>query len=376
MKKSILVMAIISLCLVCNNASAYTQEIDPAAPLPSGYVGYGEWDTDGDLEDWTYNAHISNVVVVGGNFDALSVGNDANMALNTVTLGTGDARKGNVTKAGTIIDIRIKFIAGTANVRIDLYPTVGGIFKIPPITISSSIEADGAFHVYRVTLDGSDTDYLGVLDAIRLDPVSDVVATEAFEIDYLRIANLDLNPVSIDPMSPLLAPTTLGSWDIDDDFDGYGFNNITNQAVSGGILSGEPTNGDPWFYKLIYDGLPEVDLDSNPYIEFRMKQAAALNSGIEVFFTLTNNPGGLSGDMRVAFPAGEVPQDGQFHVYRYRMTANAFWTGVLGGIRIDPYTVDTSERFEIDYIQVGDVPEPAFLLGIALAGIAIFRKRF
>jgi len=58
------------------------------------------------------------------------------------------------------------------------------------------------------------------------------------------------------------------------------------------------------------------------------------------------------------------------------MSANAYWTGVLGGIRIDPYTVDTSERFEIDYIQVGNIPEPALLLGIILAGIAIFRKRF
>ncbi|RLD08943.1 MAG: hypothetical protein DRI44_09365 [Chlamydiae bacterium] len=374
MKKLILLMAITALCFVCNNVSAYTQEIDPVTPLPSGYIGYGEWNTDGDFENWTYNDHISNAVVTGGNFDALSVGNDAVMNLNASVL--SDSRKGNVTKAGTIIEIRAKFIVGTANTRIDLFPTINGVFKVPPIQISSSIVADGAFHVYRVTLDGSDTEFLGVLNAIRLDPVSDVVATEAFQIDYLRIANMDLNPVSIDPMTSLMAPTTLGDWPTDGDFDGYNVVNITNETVSGGIFSGEPLNADPWFYKLTYDGLPEVDLDSNPYIEFRMKQAAALNSGIEVFFTLTNNPGGLSGDMRVAFDAGDLPQDGQFHVYRYRMSANAYWTGVLGGIRIDPYTVDTSERFEIDYIQVGNIPEPALLLGIILAGIAIFRKRF
>jgi len=310
MKKLILLMAITALCFVCNNVSAYTQEIDPVTPLPSGYIGYGEWNTDGDFENWTYNDHISNAVVTGGNFDALSVGNDAVMNLNAAVL--SDSRKGNVTKAGTIIEVRAKFIAGTANTRIDLFPTINGVFKVPPIQVSSSIAADGAFHVYRVTLDGSDTEFLGVLNAIRLDPVSDVVATEAFQIDYLRIANMDLNPVSIDPVTPLMAPTTLGDWPTDGDFDGYNVVNITNEAVSGGILSGEPLNGDPWFYKLTYDGLPEVDLDSNPYIEFRMKQAAALNSGIEVFFTLTNNPGGLSGDMRVAFDAGDLPQDGQF----------------------------------------------------------------
>jgi hypothetical protein len=58
------------------------------------------------------------------------------------------------------------------------------------------------------------------------------------------------------------------------------------------------------------------------------------------------------------------------------MSANSYWTGVLGGIRLDPYIIGTSERFEVDYIQVGDVPEPALLLGIALAGIALFRRRF
>ncbi len=276
MKNLILVMTIMSLCFVCNNVSAYTQELDPAAPLPSGYVGYGEWNTDGDVENWTHNVYISNVVVTAGNYDALSVGNDANMALNAAAL--SDLRKGNVTKAGTIIDLRIKFIAGTANSRIDLFPTIGGAFKVPPITVSGSIAADGAFHVYRVILDGTDTEFLGVLSGIRLDPVSDVVATEAFEIDYLRIANLDLNPVEIDPLIPLMAPTSLADWPIDDDFDGYAFYNITNETVSGGILSGEPLSGDPWFYKLMFDGLPQVDLDSNPYIEFRMKQAASLNS--------------------------------------------------------------------------------------------------
>ena len=376
MKKIILLMGIISLCFVCNNAYAYTQETDPVTPLPSGYIGYGEWNTDGNFENWTYNAGLSNVVVQGGDFDALSVNNDPTMSLNASALGVSDVRKGNVTKAGTIIEIRVKFIAGTANARMDLFPTIDGIFKVPPITISGNIETDGAFHVYRVTLDASDTEFLGVLGAIRLDPVSDVVATEAFQIDYLRIANMDANPINIDPVTPLMSLTVLGSWNTDDDFDGYTFMNITNETVVGGILSGEPLNGDPWFYKLQYSGLPEVDMDSNPYIEFRMKQSAAIYSGIEVFFTLTNNPGGLSGDMRVAFAAGDVPHDGQFHVYRYRMSANSYWTGVLGGIRLDPCTVDTFERFEVDYIQVGDVPEPALLLGIALAGIAIFRKRF
>ncbi len=153
---------------------------------------------------------------------------------------------------------------------------------------------------------------------------------------------------------------------------------ITNENVSGGIFSGEPNSGDPWFYKNNAAGMPQVNLALAPYAEFRLKQSASIvNSEIEIFFGTTNNPG-LAGGRRVAIPASKIPHDGAFHIYRYKMSQHPDWNGVLEGFRIDPYTVITSERFEVDYVRVGDtvIPEPALLLSIALAGIAIFRKRF
>ncbi len=388
MKKSILVMAALLMLVVCGRAMAYTVELDPITPL-SGYIGLGEWDTNGDFEEWTTH-QTADPAVFGGSLTGRVDGNDMNISLAVAALPAPDVRIANVLITGSVYEIRLRFDPATVNQRIDLFPTMDGIFKVPPVHFANNgipelpdIPVDGLFHVYRMTFDTNDTFYLGRLDALRFDILADTpVIGETFEIDYYRIANVITNvpyvsPITVDGV-PLPYYTSAAEWNTDGDLENWMLSGITNENVSGGIFSGEPNSGDPWFYKSNAAGLPEINLALAPYVEFRLKQSASINnSEIEIFFGTTNNPG-LSGARRVSIPALDIPDDGQFHIYRYKMSDHPDWNGVLEGLRIDPYTVATSERFEIDYIRVGDtvIPEPAFLLSIALAGIAIFRKRF
>ncbi len=364
-------------------APSFIVELDPSTPLDN-YVSLGDWNTNDEFEDWTTRM-VNDAAVYDGSITGLVVGNDMNISLNIIALSSNDVRVGNVMVTGSVYEIRVRFDQYTECKRSEFFPTMNGIFKFPPIMFANNddfalpdIEGDGLFHVYRITL--LSNFYLGKLDAIRFDILDDFGSNETFEVDYFRIANVITNVPFVDPITvdgELLSNyTSLAEWDTDDDIENWQMVNITNETVSGGIFSGRPLNADPWFYKISSLGLPQVDLADAPYAEFRLKQVSSItDSEIEIFFTTTNNPG-MSGEMRASIPASKIPHDGEFHVYRYQMSQNPLWEGVLDGFRIDPYTVDTTEKFEIDYIRVGDlIPEPTLLLGIILAGIAVFRKR-
>ena len=386
MKKSILLISALLMFVACGRAMAFTVELDPITPL-TGYTSMAEWDTDGDFEDWTYNADLIDVQVSGGDFIAKAGGGDPNMSLNIDALTPFDSRMDLATAIGTVFEIRMQFATNTLNGRVDFWATINGSGpgSWPPMQFAAAggaipdVPTDGQFHVFRLTLEAGDN-YIGNLNALRMDPVADAPPIgETFKVDYFRVANVTNRVVVIKvDGTPLPSYTSLAEWNTDGDLENWMLNGITNETVSGGIFSGEPNSADPWFYKNNGMGMPQVNLALAPYAEFRLKQAASSTaSDIEVFFGTTNNPG-LSGARRVAIPATDIPHDGQFHIYRYRMAVHPDWNGVLEGFRVDPYTDGSFERFEIDYVRVGDtvIPEPALLLGIALAGIAILRKRF
>jgi len=384
MKKTILLMAVMLMFVVCGRAMAYTVELDPVTPL-TGYISLGEWNVNGDFEDWT-TFQTADPAVFGGSLTGRVDGNDMNISVNVFALPTPNVRAGNVVITGSVYEVRLRFDPSTVNPRIDLFPTMDGVFKVPPVQFANNgnpalpdIPVDGAFHVYRMTFDASDALYLGRLDALRFDILADAgVIGETFEVDYYRIANVITNVPYVDPITvdgvPLPYYTSLAEWNVDGDLENWLLNQITNETVAGSVFSGEPNGGDPWFYKANSMGLPEVNLDFAPYAEFRLKQAASITaSEIEIFFGTTNNPG-LSGGRRVSIPASKIPHDGAFHIYRYKMSEHPDWNGVLEGFRVDPYTVITSERFEIDYVRVG-IPEPAILSLLAILGLAFLRRK-
>ncbi len=371
MKKSNLLIATILMFGICIRAMAYTAELDPETPLYS-YISLGEWETNDDYEDWTIAQNITDTAVVGGSLTGYVSGIDPILNLVISALPESDPRRLHSMTTGSVYEIRIRFDPNSANERIDLFPTIGGIFKVPPLRFAYNltpplpeIPTDGQFHVYRITLDSSDTDYLGGLDAVRFDPTADVGGSnETFSIDYFRIANVEtyIPPLVVD--GPLLQSyTSMAEWNIDNDFEGWVFNGpeITSSNVTGGIMTGIPsgTVGDPWFFKSGAQGLPSVVLANAPYVEFRLKQASSIDTSLmEIFFGTDTNPG-AAGTRRFAIDPSDIPHDGAFHIYRYKMSTHADWNGFLDFLRIDPYTIQTTLPFEVDYIRVGDLEFPS-----------------
>ena len=369
MKKIHLILNVVFVLLLCNIVMAYTVELDPLTPLDN-YVSIGEWNTDDDFEDWT-TFQTADPAVYGGSVTGRVIGNDMNISLNISSLPEPDVRVANVFTTGSVYEVRLRFDPFTENQRIDYFPTMDGIFKVPPMHFANNgipelpdIPNDGLFHVYRLTFDASDTFYLGRLDSIRFDILADWnVSNETFEVDYFRIANVItnvpfVNPITVDG-TPLPFYTDLAEWNTDGDFEDWIFSGIGSSNVSGGIMSGTPSNGDPWFYKSDVQGLPQPSLDEVPIIEFRIKQLSSFTSEMEVFFGTSDNPG-ASGSRRVIIPQSEIPVDGNFHVYQYDMSGLPDWSSELQLMRIDPYVTDSAigKLFEIDYIRVGSFDTP------------------
>ncbi len=384
MGKTILTTVTMLMICACNLALAAIVELDPGTPL-SSYISLGEWDVDGDFEDWIVNQHITNFAVAGGSITGTVDSVDPIISLGISGLPGGDPRRSHTMTTGSVYEIRMRLDSSSANGRIDMFPTIDGVFKLPQLKFADNangglpdIPTDGAFHVYRITLDITDTNapgYLGQLDVVRLDPIAEAPPIgETFEIDYFRIANVGASPLTVD--GPLLeSSTSLAEWDSDNDFESWFFIGIGSSNVSGGIMSGTPLNSDPHFFKSNGEGLPQVDLATAPYIELRLRQAT-LASSFEIFFGTTNNPW-AHGDRSIVITSGDIPQDTNFHLYRYDMSTHADWNGALQLIRIDPYTVYPATAFEIDYIRVGSdiIPEPVLFIIYYLI-LVFFRRKF
>ena len=366
MKKvnSFLVLVVLSVLFLSNFAMAFIVELDPLTPL-ADYISMAEWNTDGDFEDWTYNAHIIDAEVSGGNFIGKDDGNDPNMNLNIDALVSPDTRIERATQVGTVFEVRMQFATNTLNGRIDFWATINGAGPgtFPPMQFATAggsipdVPTDGAFHVFRITLEEGDN-YIGNLNALRIDPVADNPPIgETFKIDYFRVAKVtnEVILIKVDP-EPLFNYTSIAEWNTDDDFEDWTFANIASSNVSGGVMSGTPMNGDPYFYKI---GLYEPDLTRAPIVEFRIKQNVAFTSGIQIFFGTTDNPG-ISGTRSVTIPETLVPTDGDFHIYQYNMSTHSDWNSYLEALRIDPYIGDGAigKIFEIDYIRVGTTDTP------------------
>jgi len=355
MKKVNFILSVVFLFFVSNIAIAYTVEMDPLTPL-TDYIGLGEWNTDGDFQNWTTH-QFADEAVAGGNIEGLDIGNDPNISLNITALASPDFRIGHSTIAGTIFEIRMQLATNSANQRTEFFPTIDTTFLTPPLRFAYNttpelpdIPLDGAFHVFRMTLGEEDSNYLGSLDSIRFDILADWGASgEFFKVDYFRAAKV-ITTIKVDT-APLFSYVSLAEWNTDDDFEDWIFASVTSSNVLDGIMSGVAANNDPYFSKT---GVPSVDLDANKIIEFRLKLDATVSSGIQIYF---NAP---SAERVVSIPANAIPADGNFHIYQYNMESHSLWTGLLSGFRLDPYVVMAAagKTFEIDYIRIGNPEIP------------------
>ena len=124
-KKIGIILITIIAFFICNNASALIVEIDPLTPL-TDYISMAEWNTDGDFENWAYNAHIIDTQVSGGDFIGKDDGVDPVMSLDIDALTPPDARMELATTIGTVFEVRMQLVTNTLNPRIDFWATING----------------------------------------------------------------------------------------------------------------------------------------------------------------------------------------------------------------------------------------------------------
>lgn len=184
--------------------------------------------------------------------------------------------------------------------------------------------------------------------------------------------------VTIDPVNLVTNYISLGEWNTNGDFDGFGTVQVVNPAVTGGSLTGDVDDGssDPKLPRNNFSNLG-IDLDSGNYnvIEVRVKRTGT--AGRFDIFWGTTSANGIAGTRRVD-DQGQLPSDGTFHVIQFDMTGEAAWTSTWDDIRIDPFRgLATGGRsFEIDYVRVGTpVPEPGSFALIGLGGLCLLRRR-
>ena len=130
-----------------------TVTIDPAVAL-TNYTTLGDWNTDGNFENWS-TAQVTGAAVFGGLLSGTAGGTDPQIMLTGLGAGGPDLDLA----FNDYLDVRLQVPAGfggyilvffgAANNYFGTSGTTTGFNNSRSVTITN-IPADGAFHVYRI----------------------------------------------------------------------------------------------------------------------------------------------------------------------------------------------------------------------------------
>lgn len=156
--------------------------IDPAIAL-TNYTGMGEWNTDGNFENWTTTG-VSGATVANGMLSG--TGNATTVQLSLLNFANGpDLDLGT----NDILDVRLQLPTAFAGDFRIYYGSgyAGGIStaRIIPI-LNAQIPKDGAPHIYRLNL-GLEVPWRSNLTDLRLELTNALGA--AFSVDYVRVGD-------------------------------------------------------------------------------------------------------------------------------------------------------------------------------------------
>ena len=146
------------------------------------------------------------------------------------------------------------------------------------------------------------------------------------------------------------------SWEFDTPQDTQGWvaynagtiNEVTN-VQNDGLFIIDPTGPDP---RIEIHGI-SLDVTTANNLDFRMSSNCPDNIGA-IYFETAESPG-FSEDKKVDYTVITGPE---WHEYTIQMSGNAFWKGVVTGLRIDPADYgnpsedDENDAFGFDYIRV------------------------
>ena len=162
-----------------------------------------------------------------------------------------------------------------------------------------------------------------------------------------------------------LAGAVLGEWNTDGNLENWSGTNVTDLASNSGVLTGSDTDpaADAVITLAPLSAGPDLDFGFFDYLQIRLKLPAAYTGDVRFDYgTSTRN--GFDTARSFVIPAASIIKDGHFHTYRLDLGLEVFWRDSLRDLRITPIIDDTG-GFEIDYIEVGDVPGTAPELNLA-----------
>jgi hypothetical protein len=312
------------------------------------------------------NLHgFSDVVSTGGIWTA-TTGFDPYMSLNTGNRDTGTGVNADVYKT-LQVRMRVDKPGETNDVaQFSFFSDTEGLQSV-----SFSVPPDGQWVERTVDL-STHPEWSGFMQQVELEPT--MLSNATVSIDWVRFMPVSDGDFDQDGMSDELEGTGdldgdgLENYrDLDSDGDGTGdaeelaagrdpysldfhFNtagnfegwtnwaNITDAAVSDGVLSGRSTTKDPYVYTTGYT------VDSDPIEAFYVKVMGE-QAGQAVFYWKLGN--------QFKWIVNNYTNAGNWQILQFDVGSNADWTGLVSYLRVDPFNVSNAV-FSIDWILASD----------------------
>ncbi len=166
--------------------------------------------------------------------------------------------------------------------------------------------------------------------------------------------NLRVEGVKVrDNRMPLVTAKPDWEFDVDNDTEGWSeTNHLAPFTVSGGVLKGRSTGGDPYMTSPFF----RVEAKDYPYISLRMKIESLPPDAVPdaQIFWAREDDNTMTENKSIHFP---LTPDGEWHTYNVKVGDSPEWKGTILQIRLDPGSGGTGIEFEIDWIKLSTSPQ-------------------
>ena len=156
-----------------------------------------------------------------------------------------------------------------------------------------------------------------------------------------------------------------GEWSTAGNYDGWTVANAASSGVAGGILTVTSQSGTSNAVQVSLTNISNgayLDYGYFDYLQIRLRLPVNYNKDVTFAFGTTVNPGfsinpGTASDRSFVIPTAQIAKDGNYHIYRIDLGLVIWWRDTLRDLQIRPLgTTGAGETVNIDYIEVGDMP--------------------